>query len=358
MKAVVLRKPHELELMDVPRPELRGPKEVLIQVKACGICGSDLRYWAGENPWALHTLGKHVDNPPNIILGHEFAGVVAEVNASQYEPLLGKRVGVQAFRACGQCALCKTGHENLCQHTLHIGHAQGWRERPFYPGAYAEYCLGWADLLHVMPDTLTFEEAAMRDFLGVAVHAVNRGAITPGATVLCIGGGPVGLSVAQVAKAKGADKIFISDPSPLAQRVIAQFEAFTIIDPTAQTLADALRHHTSGEKAHVIFDTVGHEDIPQEAFPLLAESGAYVNLAVHDVPLHLNASALGSERSMTTSSNALYRDEREAHALLCNGAIDVRPMITHRFPLDRFQEAFNLLLQKPKAAYKVVFTYK
>jgi threonine dehydrogenase-like Zn-dependent dehydrogenase len=357
MKAVVLRKPRELVLMDVPRPELRTPQEVLIQVKACGICGSDLRYWAGENPWALHTLGKHVDNPPNIILGHEFAGVVVEVNAPQYEPLLGKRVGVQAFRACGQCALCKTGHENLCQHTLHIGHAQGWSNRPFYPGAYAEYCIGWADLLHVMPDPLSFEAAAMRDFLGVAVHAVNRGALTPGATVLCIGGGPVGLSVAQVARAKGADVVFISDPSPLAQAVIGKFDAFTVIDPTVQSLAGALRDQNPPTGVHAIFDTVGLENLPQEAMPLLAPSGIYVNLAVHDVPLHLQASALGSERTMTTSSNALYRDEREAHALLCEGAVDVRPMITHRFPLEQFQEAYDLLLQEPKAAYKIVFTY-
>jgi threonine dehydrogenase-like Zn-dependent dehydrogenase len=357
MKAVVLRKPRDLVLMDVPRPKLRAPQEVLIEVKACGICGSDLRYWAGENPWALHTLGKHVDNPPNIILGHEFAGVVVGVNAPQYEPLLGKRVGVQAFRACGQCELCKAGHENLCQHTLHVGHAQGWGERPFYPGAYAEYCIGWADLLHVMPDSLTFEEAAMRDFLAVAVHAVNRAAMPSGATVLCIGGGPVGLSVAQVAKAKGAAKIFVSDPSPVAQRVIAQFVDFTVVDPTAQTLAAALQDHKGvAQPVHAVFDSVGLEAIPQEAMPLLAEAGTYVNLAVHDVPLHLDASALGSERSITTSSNALYRDEREAHALLCDGAVDVRPMITHRFPLEQFQKAFDLLLQEPKAAYKVVFT--
>ncbi len=359
MKAVVLRKPRDLVLLDVPRPVLRLPQEVLIQVGACGICGSDVRYWAGENPWALHTLGRHVDNPPNIILGHEFAGVVVAVNAPHYEPLLGKRVGVQAFRACGECELCQAGHENLCQHTFHVGHAQGWGERPFYPGAYAEYCIGWADLLHVMPEALTFEEAAMRDFLAVAVHAVNRAALKPGATVLCIGGGPVGLSVAQVAKAQGADKIFISDPSPLAQQIIAQFADFTIIDPTSQTLADVIRRDIGQAHAHVhaIFDSVGLEAIPQEAMPLLAEAGTYVNLAVHDVPLHLNASALGSERSMTTSSNALYQDEREAHALLCEGAVDVRPMITHRFPLAQFQKAFDLLLQEPKAAYKVVFTY-
>ena len=80
MKAVVLRQPRQLDWADVPEPRLTAELDVLIQVEACGICGSDLRYWEGDNPWALHTLGRHVPNPPNIILGHEYAGVVVKVN--------------------------------------------------------------------------------------------------------------------------------------------------------------------------------------------------------------------------------------------------------------------------------------
>ena len=179
MKAVVLRGPRDLVLADVPRPKLRDENHVLIRVQACGICGSDLRYWAGENPWALHTLGKHVDNPPNMILGHEFAGIVEEVNASRFEHLLGKRVGVQAFQSCGRCALCKAGHENLCKDTAHIGHARGWGDADYYPGAYAEYCPAWGDLVLPMEDHVTFAEEALRDILGVAVHAVSRCAIPP-----------------------------------------------------------------------------------------------------------------------------------------------------------------------------------
>ena len=351
MKAIVLKGPRQLELMDVPRPTLKDENHVLIQVGACGICGSDLRYWAGENPWALHTLGKHVDNPSNMVLGHEFAGVVVQVNDSRFEHLLGQRVGAQAFRVCGECDLCTAGRENLCKHTLHIGHAQGWGEMDFYPGAYAEYCLAWADLLHLMPDHVSFEEAGLRDILGVAVHAVRRSRLHQGATVLCIGGGPAGLCIAQVARAKGAGRVVLSDPSPLARRVIGQFEDFACVDPTAQTLADALQ----GEGCAAIFDTVGSAETMQQALPLLAEAGTYVNLAVHDTSLSLNASLLGSERTMTTSSNALYRDEREAHALICSGAVDVGAMITHRFPLEEFQQAFDLLLRDPREAYKVVF---
>ena len=351
MKAVVLRKPKDMILMDIPRPTLTEANHVLVKVEACGICGSDVRYWAGENPWALHTLGKHVDNPPDMVLGHEFAGVVAEVNAPEVEHLLGKRVGVQAFRVCGECALCRSGHENLCKNTLHIGHAQGWSGMDFFPGGYAEYCLAWADLLHPMDDHVAFEEEAMRDILGVAVHAVGRATIREGATVLCIGGGPAGLSIAQVAKTRGARHVVISDPSPLARGIIEQYEGFTSVDPTIKALADALR----GQRCAAIFDSVGTAATMLEALPLLAEAGTYVNLAVHDTLFTFNAMALGSERTMTATSNAFYRDEREAHALIASGAVDVKPMITHHFPLEDFAQAFALLLREPKEAYKVVF---
>jgi (R,R)-butanediol dehydrogenase/meso-butanediol dehydrogenase/diacetyl reductase len=223
MKAVVLTKVKTLQLLDIPEPKLFKKNHVLIKVRACGICGSDLRYWAGENPWSLHTLGKHINNPPNIVLGHEFAGEVIKVNSSKYESLLGKRVGVQSYRVCGECQFCRTERENLCRNMIHIGHAQGWGKMEYYPGAYGEYCIGWADLLHPIPEYITFAEAALGDILCVAFHVNNRAKIYPGAAILCIGGGPVGLGIAQVARAFGAGKIILSDPSPLAQKVIKSY---------------------------------------------------------------------------------------------------------------------------------------
>ncbi|MGC9469547.1 MAG: zinc-dependent alcohol dehydrogenase [Anaerolineae bacterium] len=351
MRAVVLREPRHLELMEIPRPTMTMPEHVLIDVKACGICGSDLRYWAGENPWALHTLGEHHDNPSNIVLGHEYAGVVVEVNDARYEHVLGTRVGAQAFRTCGVCTLCRSGRENLCRSTVHMGHAQGWGEMDYYPGAYAELCLGWADLLYPMDDHVSFEEETTRDFLGVAVHAWGRARVEPGATVLCIGGGPVGLSIAQVARAKGAARAIISDPAPIALAVIERYPGLEGLDPTVVDVVEALGRGS----CDAVFDTVGTPAVTAQALALLAEGGTYVNLAVHDTTVTLNAMDLGSERRMTTSSNALYRDEREAHGLIASGAVNMASMVTHHFPLEAYAEAYALLLAEPKEAYKVVF---
>ncbi|MBN1247385.1 MAG: alcohol dehydrogenase catalytic domain-containing protein [Anaerolineae bacterium] len=351
MKAILLREPYRLELTEIPRPKLRAPDQVLIQVKACGICGSDLRYYAGENPWALHTLGHHVDNPANMLLGHEFAGVVVEVAHERYAHLLGQRVGAQAFRTCGVCELCQSGHENLCRNTLHIGHAQGWGEMDTYPGAYAEYCIAWADLLHPMADHVSFEEEALRDFLGVAVHAVGQAEMVPGGTVLCIGGGPVGLSIAQVARVRGAGRVVVSEVAPVAQEVISRYPAIACVDPTQMDLADEL----GAGSCTAVFDTVGTPETTALGLTVLAPAGTYVNLAVHDTEVTMNALALGSERRMMTSSNALYRDEREAHELIASGAVNMGQMITHRFPLKDYAAAYALLLAEPKQAYKVVF---
>jgi threonine dehydrogenase-like Zn-dependent dehydrogenase len=287
-----------------------------------------------------------------MVLGHEYSGVVVEVNSARHEHLLGKRVGAQAFRTCGKCRLCTTGHENLCRDTAHIGHAQGWGEMEFYPGAYAEYCLAWADVLHPMADHVPFEHEALRDILGVAVHATGHADLLPGADVLCIGGGPAGLSIAQVCLARGAARVFVSDPSPVARAVIEQYSALTYVNPDQQSLGKALRD----ARCTAIFDSVGTRETIDVARSLLAESGTYVNLAVHDVEFWMNALDLGSERKMTTSSNALYRDEREAHTLIETGLVRFGRLITHRFPLEAYQEAFDLLTTEPKQAYKIVFT--
>ena len=355
MKAIVLTQPRQLELCDIPLPELKERNHVLIKVEACGICGSDLRYWNGENPWSLHTLGKHVDNPPNMVMGHEFAGEVIKVNSNDYDHLLGQRVGVQSFRSCGTCNYCKCGRENLCKDMIHIGHAQGWGKMDYYPGAYAEYCLGWADLLHPIPEKVSFQEAALSDILCVAVHVVDRTENILNNDIFCIGGGPAGLSIAQVALSKGANKILISEPAPLARKIASNYSEFTIVDPNETNIASLLENpeHKNGFSA--IFDSVGRAHTIENALPLLSEFGTYVNLAVHDEHLNINALILGSERSFTTSSNAYYRDVKEAFRLLSSESLDVKPWITHRFPLEDFNKAFELLLQKPKAAYKVIF---
>lgn len=162
MRAMVLKSEEILEIMEVPMPTLE-PGLVLVKVSQCDICGSDIRYLHGENPWAKQTLQEEVPNPPNIILGHELTGTVVDVfdKADQY--LIGKRVGVNCFTTCGRCHFCRAGLENLCPHTRHLGHGQGWGQREFYPGGMAKYCPAFAGQVYELSDRVTNQQATFLD---------------------------------------------------------------------------------------------------------------------------------------------------------------------------------------------------
>ena len=225
----------------------------------------------------------------------------------------------------------------------------------FYPGAYAEYCLAWGDLVFPIPDGVPSEDAAMADVVCVGVHAISRCTIYPGANILCIGGGPIGFCAAQVALASGAAKVFVSEPAPIARQALEQLSSkgVVVIDPMREDISDVVKRTHEGKVASII-DSVGSPRVLETFLPLLEESGTYLNLAVHDSTATLSLLAIGSERMITTSSNALYRDVARAYELLYARQVNVRPMFTHRLPLEQFQQGFDLLLREPKEAYKVL----
>ncbi len=355
MKAVVLRKTEQLEVLDIPQPTLTADAHVLIRVESCGICGSDLRYYQGENPWALHTLGVHKENPPNMVMGHEFAGTVVKANSTAFEHLVGQRVGVQSFRVCGECRFCRSGRENMCPNMFHVGHAQGWGEMDFYPGAYAEYTLGWGDFCYPLEPHVSCEEAAMADIICTAIHVVRKTRCYPGAAMLCIGGGPIGLAAAQVALLNGACEVFVSEPSEVCRSIAAQYEGIQTIDPRDVDIRTYILDKNHGEKCAAVIDSVGTNDTLNAGLRLLEESGTYVNVALHETELQFNGMLLASERSMIVSSNSTNQDVKDAYELLNGSRIDVKPWITHRFGLNGYQQAFDLLLAPQKKAFKVVF---
>ncbi|GAB1483606.1 (R,R)-butanediol dehydrogenase [Treponema sp.] len=352
MKAVVLISPRNLQILDIPSPKLTEEDHILVEVKACGVCGSDIRYFYGENPWAMHTLGYNAPNPANIVLGHEYAGIVKEVNSKKYSHLLGKRVGVQPWKGCGTCLFCKSGRENLCIHTIHTGHGQGWPTMEYYPGAMAELSIAWADHVYEIPDSISFEAVAMSDILGVARHAVDRAPTKPKSDVLCIGGGPAGLFSGLVALHRGASRAFIMDKSTLARTTAHKFDHCIPINPTNDSLEQIVKDKGSGFSA--IYDSVGEPELFNLAIGSLEESGSYINMAVQDQPLTITAKDLGCERIITSSSNALYKENDEAIRMIVKKQIEVEKIISHCTTFDGFLDAFALLLKDPKEAFKVV----
>jgi 2-desacetyl-2-hydroxyethyl bacteriochlorophyllide A dehydrogenase len=356
MRALVLKAPRTLAVTDVP--EMRpGPGQVVIRVSKCGICGSDIRYFCGENPWAKQTLGKAIPNPPNIILGHEFVGVVEKVYDEPDSKLVGKRVGVNTFISCGRCSSCRSGRENLCPNTKHLGHGQGWGKMDFYPGGMAERCLAFASQVYELPEHVTDDQAIFLDPMIAALHAVEVGRLKVLDKVAIWGAGPIGLLIAQFVKVYGAVQTFITD---VADENIAVARAVGVDFPLRLSTGEnrfreLVMDRTRNEGVDVVFDTVGTTQTIQESLGILRKGGTLVLMATKEDEIRFPALLLSAERTVRTSSNAMYADFPRAIEFLATSKIRVDPLITHRFALTQALEAFATACDKRETgAIKII----
>ena len=339
MKAVVVGGPHQLSVRDVyePTPE---PDEVLVKVGACGICGSDVRYLAGDNPWSLQTLGVRHENPPNMVLGHEFGGQIVAVGKSASEARVGERVAVLAYRGCHKCRYCQRGMHNLCAHVKHIGHSAGWERDELNPGGMAELCRVWDEMAFPIPEHVSYDEATFLDALAVAIHALGKAQMRLGDDVSIIGAGPVGLLILQVARLMGARSVSCFDTYDKPLEVAEGLGADASINLSKENARIA------ADSADVVFNTVGSESTVRDSLRALRRGGRLVLLALVAGHLTIRAGLLSGERQVLTSANNPYPCFREAVEMMGAGKISVAPMITHRFPIEQAQEAFAIAANK------------
>lgn len=357
MKALTLRSPQRLELVDAPNPALEEGM-VIVRVHKCGICGSDIRYYYGQNPWAKQTLGEERPNPPNIILGHEFVGTVVEAASERHKLYVGKRVGINTWSACGRCFYCRNAQENLCPYTRHLGHGQGWGEREFYPGGMAEYCLAFGDLLCELPAEVTDDQATFFDPMTAALHAVHVSAPRCLDTVLIQGAGPIGLLIAQMVRLHGAKTVLITDIAAKNIEVALQLGVDLALDvrrASPDALREAVMERTEGRGVEMSFNTVGSRESIAEALRLTRKGGRVTLLAVKDEALRISAAEIGGEKAVMTSANAHFTDFYQAVDMVASGLVKVDPLITHRFALRDGIEAFRVACDKENTgAIKIV----
>jgi threonine dehydrogenase-like Zn-dependent dehydrogenase len=366
MNAVVLRRPSKLEFTTIPVWPIESyedPDLILVEVKACGVCGSDFRYFQGENPWAQHTAGKHVENPPNIVLGHEYAGEVVTILSNHNDSWLGKRVVPICSKVCGVCEMCRTGRAHLCENTIHLGHGQGWGSQQFYPGAYADYAPAWARGCYEIPTNLSFEEAAMMDVLAVCAHAYQRAAHRENFPLLILGGGPIGNGIGQVAANQGVDsaEIIVVENSPVALEVAGKTGFSQVIDSASLEEAGIekeILELTGGRKVLSVFDSIGTDQSFQIGMDLLDKGGNFINLAVHDQAMKtFNQMQLSSERTITTSSNFSIAAYERAWKWLCEGKFKIAPWLT-RVSLKEIPRIFKETIKnkKEREYFKLIIT--
>lgn len=330
MRAVVKTSPTPgLEMIDVPIPEV-APDEVLLQVKATSICGTDLhiRNW---DPWAA----AHVTPP--IVVGHEMCGIVVDKGAKADGPDIGQLVSVESHVVCNRCAFCRTGKGHLCENTRILGVGRD--------GVYAEYVAVPADNAWPDPPDMPYSIASLQENFGNAVHTSSVPTVS-GRKVLVTGCGPVGVMTISVARALGARLIIASDISNYRLEMAKLMGADITVNPTSDDVIGKVMDVTESEGVDVLLEMSGAPRAIDQGFKSLKPGGeaALLGLTSGALDFDLDDNIIFKGASVYgIVGRRLWTDWFQMRGLLRSGAVDLTPVVTHRFALDDFERAFETM---------------
>ena len=340
MRALLLSEYKKLSVVDMPTPEI-GDDEVLVRVRACGICGSDIHGYDGST-------GRRI---PPLVMGHEAAGVIERVGRGVQGFASGERVSFDSTVSCGTCHFCRRGQINLCDNRTVLGVSCGDYRRH---GAFAEYVAVPSRILYKLPDSLPFERAALIESVSIAVHAVSRHVPKPDDTVVVVGSGMIGLLVIQVLKDKGAQNIVAVDVDPRKLALAQRMGATRTLNPNEHDVPAAVRDVTGGRGADVSFEVVGHGDTVLSAIRSLRKGGTVVLVGNLSPTVELPLQEVVSREISVLGSCASSGEIPECIDLLARGVVDVDPIISLKASLDEGPELFARLYGGDKTLMKVI----
>ncbi|MGO9062914.1 MAG: zinc-dependent alcohol dehydrogenase [Candidatus Binataceae bacterium] len=336
MKACVFKAPGApLEVTEIPDP-IAGPGEVVVRVRNCGICGSDLH----AAQWGVL--------PAGTIMGHEFSAVVDELGAgvSGFEP--GESVMVVPMINCGECDFCRTGQALLCTKQTGIGFEA--------PGAYAEKVRTRPGVLLKMPAGLSHRAAATVEPAVVGLHGLHRAKLLVGETCVVMGAGPIGLMTTMWARFAGARAVVVSEMAEGRRAMALRMGADAVVNPRVQSPVQELIKMT-GDGPDVVFECIGVPGTIEEAIRFVRKGGRVVVMgACGEADKITPMRALRREVDLRFSSGAELREFQTTMALLASGRISTDPMITHAVGIDDLPRAFAAL-SRPNDQCKVMLEF-
>ena len=343
MKAAVLYGKEDIRLEEVPELQLDDYLNVLVKVKAAGICGTDIHFYEWLYPDRV---------PRHAVLGHEFAGEVVAVGEGVTNVKVGDRVAVEPLNGCGKCVYCRSGDYHLCKDLKQSG--------KHYSGGFAEYTRVNCDKCVKIPDNVSYRQAALLDCYAVGVHALKRIPISISDTVVVYGAGPMGVCTAQIVKAAGARRVILID---IVQEILDIAKAAGIDDVINSTKEDPVAkvmELTGGVGADVVFDSVGGRAPTMDLqIQMLRPHGKLGMIGVRqDTTFNMAKPHFKEIDIVFIFSYALWNYRTEfsmAMDLLEKGALAADPLVTHTFPLTRIHEAFETAKDKSRShAIKVM----
>jgi threonine 3-dehydrogenase len=322
-----------LELVEIPVPS-PGPGQVLIKVEAASICGTDVHIYRWD-PWAA---GRITSLPMTV--GHEIAGTVVAAGAEAHHLAPGRFVSAEGHVFCGFCPPCRSGRAHICERLRILG--------VDFDGGFADYLVlpernAWEVDPRISPDV-----ASIHDPFGNAVHSMfvdGTGADVVTGAVVVVGCGPIGLFALGIARAAGARLVIGVEPNDYRQELATKMGADLVVDPVDQDPVRAVLEATGGHGAEVVLEMSGVPTAIDQGTRMLARGGrmSLLGLPAEPVALDLTDQVIFKEaRLFGVTGRELFRTWQQMTTLLATGMVDVRPVITHRFPLERFEEAFEV----------------
>ncbi len=341
MKAVFLLRKKEFEVREVPKPEPKE-KEVLIRVKTVGICGSDVHYYTKGRIGSQQVIGKP------LIIGHELSGDVAALGKGVKGFRIGQRVVVEPAIPCGNCEVCREGRENICPDVRFLG-------TPPVDGAFCEYIVMPEENVFPLPNQLSYAEGVMMEPLAIGVYAVKLARLIPGETVAILGSGPIGLATLLAAKAAGAVLIFATDLIPERLNVAKKIGAHHTFNPEKEDIVKIITELTKGRGADVTFEAAGKEETVNQALKITALGGRVMIIGIPE------ADAITYEPHQMRRKELLIQNVRRSLRttgtsikLVKEGLINLKPLITHYYPLEKISEAFELVSEYRNGVIKAI----
>jgi L-iditol 2-dehydrogenase len=340
MKALLLSEPGKLGVTDMPVPDI-SEEDILVRVRACGICGSDVHGYDGSS-------GRRI---PPLVMGHEAAGVVERAGAgvTAFQP--GDRVTFDSTVYCGRCEFCRRGAVNLCDNRMVLGVSCGDYRRH---GAFAEYVAVPARIACKLPDHVPFEHAAVIEALSVAVHAVGRKAPGPDEAVLVIGCGMIGLLVVQVLRARGARRVIAVDVDAPRRHMAERAGATWTFDGSDPRLLESIRSLTGGRGADLALEAVGRTETIQAAIRGVRKGGTVIVIGNLAPRVELPLQELVTREISLLGSCASSGEYPACVDLIASGAVDVAPLISATAPLEEGPSWFERLHRGGEPLMKVI----
>jgi L-iditol 2-dehydrogenase len=341
MRALLLSEYRRFELVDLAEPE-PAPGEILIQVAACGICGSDVHGYDGSS-------GRRI---PPIVMGHEAAGTIAALGTGVTGFSVGDRVTFDSTVYCGECASCRRGEINLCDRRQVLGVSCPDYRRA---GAFAEFIVVPARIVYRLPDNFAFAEAATLEAVAVALHAVSLVSVPPDSTALVVGAGTIGVLVQQALRAAGCGRVFVTDVDDARLQRSRELGATAAI-AAGEDFNDQLLGLTNGTGVDIAIEAVGNNEGVNTAIAGVRKGGSVVLVGNISREVTLPLQKVVTRQIRLQGSCASAGEYARAIELLSTGAIRVKPLITAVAPLEQGPLWFERLYRREPNLMKVVLT--